>query len=84
MTITKLIEYIEPAKSQEEARELLDSLKLQAGFVGGRILDKTYFDPIRVQIFFEDCPELTDEQIEHQDGHYRRLVPDSMFHYLER
>lgn len=49
-----MLQHVEPARDAQEAREMLEGLKLQGGFKAGRILPKGAGKPDRVQAFFED------------------------------
>jgi hypothetical protein len=50
-----MVQFIDTAKSDVEAAEILGFLKTQVDFVAGRILEPPGNGEWRVQAFFEDC-----------------------------
>lgn len=76
--MTWMIQYVEPAKTPAEAQAMLDAMRLQDGFVGGRVLPAGAGKPDRMQAFFDpqpDCAMMTFSWL--PDGMRRVLVPDS-------
>jgi hypothetical protein len=71
------LQYTSTTKSEAAAREELEGLKLQQGFLGGRVLPPRYpeLDKWRVQALFQDEPEYQEGALE---GMRRVKVPPGM------
>ena len=70
------IQLVEAAESPAEAQQMLDALRLQVGFRGGRVLPKSHDGrPDRVQAFFDDEPNMNMEPWL-PEGLRRVIVPD--------
>ena len=63
------IQVVESGKNLNEASEMLESLRLQDGFLSGRIIGDGTIKPYSAQAFFEDT-----EQARMSDG----WLPDGM------
>lgn len=48
-----VIQIIEPARSTSEAEEILAGLRIQVNHLASRILEPTYYEPLRVQAIME-------------------------------
>jgi hypothetical protein len=61
----KALQQVVTAKDRAEAEMMLEGSRIQMGFLGGRVLPPSAAKPDwRVQIFFEDEPEISDSDIQ--------------------
>ena len=80
----RVLEFVDTTRDQTEAREVLDGLKLQDGFVGGRILPPSPATPTwRVQAFFQDVPGMTKEDARFV-GLHKAVLPPGVESQMER
>lgn len=65
------IQIIETARDRREAEQMLAALQIQVGYIASRILEPTYYEPLRVQAIMET------------NGEYPNgWLPDGMMHVM--
>lgn len=70
---TPVIQIVENAVSRSEAEQMLVGLRIQADHLASRILEPTYYEPLRVQAIMET------------NGEYPNgWLPDGMKHVMWR
>lgn len=73
----QLLQYIEEAKTRDEAKSYLDWLATQDGYLGGRVIGDGHIKPFAAQAFFADETIGADWL---PFGVRRVLVPESIVH----
>lgn len=78
---TWFIQVTEETETQDDAHEIMNALRIQDGFVGGRIIAPSHINPPwRIQAFFESNGESPHGWL--PDGMRHVMVPNSRRGFL--